>query len=93
MLSTSAQCKFSVYWREALVWISVSGNSPSARFKNVVRRAAKMGVSDEIVTHGDPKLLLAHYGLDTEGIVSKVVESLDILDEKSVGKTRMKVVK
>lgn len=39
-------------------------------------KVVRMGVADEIVTHGDPKLLLAKYGLDAEGIQRKVVESL-----------------
>ena len=56
-------------------------------------KVARMGVSDEIVTHGDPKILLARYGLDTEGITSKVIETLDILDERHVNKTRIKAVK
>ncbi|MBP9111019.1 MAG: 1-deoxy-D-xylulose-5-phosphate synthase, partial [Pyrinomonadaceae bacterium] len=56
-------------------------------------RVVRMGVSDEIVTHGDPKILLAHYGLDAEGITARVIESLDILDEKHVNKTRIKAVK
>ena len=56
-------------------------------------RVVRMGVSDEIVTHGDPKILLAQYGLDTDGIVSKVIESLDVLDERTAGKPRIKAVK
>src|SRR3982751_5608619 len=36
----------------------------------------RMGVPDLIVTHGDPKLLLARYGLNAEGIAKKVKESL-----------------
>jgi 1-deoxy-D-xylulose-5-phosphate synthase len=38
----------------------------------------RMGVSDEIVTHGDPKVLLAQYGLNAEGIYSKAKESLTL---------------
>lgn len=51
---------------------------------------ARMGVPDRIVTHGDPKLLLAKYGLDADGIYSRVVETLDILDEKRVNQKRIK---
>ena len=32
----------------------------------------RMGVPDVIVTHGDPKILLAEYGLNAEGIAKKV---------------------
>ena len=39
-------------------------------------KVVRMGVADEIVTHGDPKLLLAKYGLDVEGIQKRVIESL-----------------
>ena len=45
---------------------------------NVVR----MGVPDRIVTHGDPKLLLAKYGLDADGIYTRVKEAVEVLDEK-----------
>ncbi len=31
-------------------------------------RVVRMGIPDRLVTHGDPKLLLAKYGLDTDGI-------------------------
>jgi len=45
-------------------------------------KVVRMGVPDRIVTHGDPKLLLAKYGLDTDGIYTKVKESLEILNER-----------
>jgi 1-deoxy-D-xylulose-5-phosphate synthase len=53
----------------------------------------RMGVADEIVTHGDPKVLLAAYGLDAEGIRDKVLSSLDSLDQRRGGQARMKVVR
>lgn len=56
-------------------------------------KVVRMGVPDQIVTHGDPKLLLATYGLDADGIYTKVTETLDILDEKRLNKTRIKAVK
>jgi 1-deoxy-D-xylulose-5-phosphate synthase len=49
-------------------------------------KVVRMGVPDRIVTHGDPKLLLAKYGLDADGIYSRVRETLEILDEKRVNK-------
>ena len=49
-------------------------------------KIVRMGVPDRIVTHGDPKLLLAKYGLDADGIYSRVRETLEILDEKRVSK-------
>ena len=49
-------------------------------------KVVRMGVPDRIVTHGDPKLLLAKYGLDADGIYSRIRETLEILDEKRVNK-------
>ena len=56
-------------------------------------KVVRMGVPDRIVTHGDPKLLLAKYGLDADGIYSRVIETLDIMDEKRVGKKQIKAVR
>ena len=41
-----------------------------------------MGVPDRVVTHGDPKLLLAKYGLDADGIYTRVKEAVDVLEER-----------
>ena len=56
-------------------------------------KVVRMGVPDRIVTHGDPKLLLAKYGLDADGIYSRVQETLEIMDEKRVGKKQIKAVR
>ena len=56
-------------------------------------KVVRMGVPDRIVTHGDPKLLLAKYGLDVDGIYSRVTETLDIMDEKRVNKKQIRAVK
>jgi 1-deoxy-D-xylulose-5-phosphate synthase len=45
-------------------------------------RLVRMGVPDRIVTHGDAKLLLAKYGLDADGIYTRVKESVAMLDER-----------
>lgn len=45
-------------------------------------RIVRMGVPDRLVTHGDPKLLLAKYGLDSDGIFTRVKESIEVLDER-----------
>lgn len=45
-------------------------------------KLVRMGVPDRIVTHGDPKLLLAKYGLDADGIYMKVQECMEILNER-----------
>jgi hypothetical protein len=52
-----------------------------------------MGVPDRIVTHGDPKLLLAKYVLDTDGIYSRVKETIEEMDEKRVNKKRVRAVR
>jgi 1-deoxy-D-xylulose-5-phosphate synthase len=52
----------------------------------------RIGVSDEIVTHGDPKVLLARYGLDVDGICRRVLESISAEDAAAGGK-RLRVVK
>jgi 1-deoxy-D-xylulose-5-phosphate synthase len=43
-------------------------------------RVVRMGIPDRLVTHGDPKLLLAKYGLDADGIHTRVRESIEVLD-------------
>ncbi len=56
-------------------------------------KVVRIGVTDEIVTHGDPKILLAKYGLDADGIHAKVVETLDSMEEKHANKPKIKAVK
>jgi 1-deoxy-D-xylulose-5-phosphate synthase len=45
-------------------------------------RVVRMGIPDRLVSHGDPKLLLAKYGLDADGIYTKVKDSVDVLDDR-----------
>src|SRR2546423_1918019 len=45
-------------------------------------RVVRMGVPDRIVTHGDAKLLLAKYGLDTDGIYTRVKEAIEVLEDR-----------
>jgi 1-deoxy-D-xylulose-5-phosphate synthase len=56
-------------------------------------KVVRMGVPDQIVTHGDPKLLLSQFGLNAEGIAARVRETLERMDERPIGKKRLKVVK
>lgn len=56
-------------------------------------KIVRMGVPDRIVTHGDPKLLLAKYGLDSDGIYSKVKQTIEVLEERRTGKKRLKIVR
>jgi 1-deoxy-D-xylulose-5-phosphate synthase len=54
-------------------------------------KVVRMGVPDRIVTHGDPRLLLAKYGLDADGIYTKVKESLEILNERHTRRHKMTI--
>lgn len=56
-------------------------------------KVIRMGVPDRIITHGDPKLLLAKYGLDADGIYQKTKETIESLEARRVGKKRLKIVK
>jgi 1-deoxy-D-xylulose-5-phosphate synthase len=48
-------------------------------------RVVRMGVPDRLITHGDPKLLLAKYGLDADGIYTRVKQSWEVLEERRAG--------
>jgi len=54
---------------------------------------SRIGVADEIVQHGDPKILLAQYGLNADGIYDRVIETLNALDQRAKGPARIKAVK
>lgn len=56
-------------------------------------KVVRVGVPDEIVTHGDPKILLANYGLDADGIYSKITEALANTAEKQTSRNKIKAVK
>ncbi|MGI8640120.1 MAG: 1-deoxy-D-xylulose-5-phosphate synthase [Pyrinomonadaceae bacterium] len=56
-------------------------------------KIVRLGVPDRIITHGDPKLLLAKYGLDADGIYNKVKETIEILEERRAGKKRLKIIR
>ena len=45
-------------------------------------RVVRMGLPDRLVTHGDPKLLLAKYGLDSDGIYTRLKESIEVLEDR-----------
>jgi len=56
-------------------------------------KVVRIGVPDEIVTHGDPKFLLGKYGLNADGIASRVQESISDRGQANVNKRRLKAVK
>jgi 1-deoxy-D-xylulose-5-phosphate synthase len=53
----------------------------------------RMGVADEIVTHGDPKILLARYGLNADGIYAKAKETISGRSDTQPTPHRLKAVK
>ncbi len=55
-------------------------------------KVVRLGVPDEIVTHGDPNRLLAGYGLDAEGIYATVKKHLNKLGAEAAGKQRLRAV-
>ncbi|HEV8593261.1 MAG TPA: transketolase C-terminal domain-containing protein, partial [Pyrinomonadaceae bacterium] len=52
-------------------------------------KVIRMGVADEIVPHGDPKSLLAKYGLNAEGIYSTAKRAVT----SDTGEKRLRIVK
>ncbi|MEP6945404.1 MAG: 1-deoxy-D-xylulose-5-phosphate synthase [Acidobacteriota bacterium] len=56
-------------------------------------KVVRMGVPDEIVSHGDAKRLLGDYGLNAEGICVKVASSLSDMDDRNLGNRRIRAVK
>ena len=53
-------------------------------------RVVRMGIPDRVVTHGDAKLLLAKYGLDADGIYTRVKESVEVLDDRRAKPQKVK---
>ncbi len=56
-------------------------------------KVVRLGVPDRIITHGDPKLLLAKYGLDADGIYEKVKETIEVLEARRTGRKPLKAVR
>lgn len=56
-------------------------------------RVIRIGVSDEIVLHGDPKKLLAGYGLDADGIYARVTAAVAETAKTKLDGKRLRVVK
>lgn len=56
-------------------------------------KVVRMGVPDRIVTHGDAKLLLAKYGLDADGIYTRVKETVEIMEDRRAVRKKLKIVK
>ena len=56
-------------------------------------KVARLGVPDRIVTHGDPNLLKAKYGLDADGIYNKIKENIEYVEMRRTSNKRLKLVK
>ncbi|MBK7709279.1 MAG: 1-deoxy-D-xylulose-5-phosphate synthase [Acidobacteria bacterium] len=56
-------------------------------------KVVRMGVPDRIITHGDPKLLLAKYGLDVDGIYNRTRELVEALENRQPTRNKLKIVK
>jgi 1-deoxy-D-xylulose-5-phosphate synthase len=56
-------------------------------------KIVRMGVSDMIIPHGDPKGLLAEHGLNANGIYAKVKAMLEDIEQKAAPQPRLKAVK
>ena len=55
-------------------------------------KVVRLGVPDEIVTHGDVPRLLAQYGLDADGIYNTVRKNLNSLGAERGGQQRLRAV-
>src|ERR1044071_4630075 len=53
-------------------------------------RVVRMGIPDRLVTHGDAKLLLAKYGLDADGIYTRVKESVEVLEDRRAKRQKVR---
>jgi 1-deoxy-D-xylulose-5-phosphate synthase len=54
-------------------------------------KVVRMGLPDRFVTHGDPKLLLAKYGLDVDGIYTRIRETYEIIEFRRAPRARARV--
>jgi 1-deoxy-D-xylulose-5-phosphate synthase len=48
-------------------------------------RVVRIGIPDRLVTHGDQKLLLAKFGLDADGIYTRVKDAVAVLEDRRAG--------
>lgn len=56
-------------------------------------KIVRLGVPDRIITHGDPNLLKAKYGLDADGIYNKIKQYSEYIEMRRAGAKRLKLVK
>ena len=56
-------------------------------------KVVRIGIPDKIITHGDAKLLLAKYGLDADGIYTRVKEAAEKLRASTFNSPRVQSIK
>ena len=56
-------------------------------------KVVRIGVPDKIITHGDAKLLLAKYGLDSDGIYIKVKETVEAMEANRFSRPKVQRIR
>ncbi len=56
-------------------------------------KVVRIGVPDKIITHGDAKLLLAKYGLDSDGIYIKVKETVEAMEASRFSRPKVQRIR
>ncbi len=55
-------------------------------------KVLRIGLPDRIITHGDPKLLLAKYGLDADGIYNRIKQKIEAMQERRLSRKNMRFI-
>jgi 1-deoxy-D-xylulose-5-phosphate synthase len=56
-------------------------------------KVVRIGVPDKIITHGDAGLLLAKYGLDADGIYTKVKETIEAMRSSAFNSPKVQSIR
>jgi 1-deoxy-D-xylulose-5-phosphate synthase len=56
-------------------------------------KVVRIGVPDKIITHGDANLLLAKYGLDADGIYTKVKETIEAMRSSAFNSPKVQSIR
>ncbi|MDQ4122991.1 MAG: 1-deoxy-D-xylulose-5-phosphate synthase [Acidobacteriota bacterium] len=56
-------------------------------------KVVRLGIPDKIVTHGDASLLLAKYGLDSDGIYNKVKETIETMRSSAFNSPKVQSIR
>jgi 1-deoxy-D-xylulose-5-phosphate synthase len=55
-------------------------------------KVLRIGLPDRIITHGDPKLLLAKYGLDADGIYNRIRQKIEAMQERRLSRKNIRFI-